>query len=142
MSKIVKKSKFLVKYQHWILGLMWLCFGIAYFLMDELLTFSFYGYMFLAFGQVGLHLYFKKKGRNKEFISWSENQLVVQELFQKPKIYHFSKIDNLTLTRNNLIIKSGPANGVMLALKGFHPADIEKLRSEVAVMFPYSEMAF
>lgn len=139
--KIVKNSRFIVQYQHWILGFIWLCFGIAFFLKDEPLTFAFFGYLFLAFGQVGLHLYYKKKGRDKEFISWSENQLVVQELFQKPKIYPFSKIDTLTLTRNNLIIKSGPASGVMLALKGFHPEDIEKLRSEVAVMFPYSEMA-
>lgn len=133
--KIIKKSRFLVQYQHWILASMWLCFGIAYFLRNEPLTFAFFGYMFLAFGQVGLHLYYKKKGRNKEFISWNENQLVVQELFQKPKIYPFSEIDNLTLTLNNLIVKSGPAGGVMLDLKGFDPDDIEKLRSEVAVIF-------
>ncbi len=134
--KIVKKITFWVRYQHWILTLIWLCFGIAYFIMDEPLTFAFFGYMFLTLGQVGLHNYYKKKDRNKEFISWNENQLIVQELFQKPKIYPFSKIENLTLTRNNLIVKSGQASGVMLELKGFNPDDIEKLRSEVAGLFP------
>lgn len=133
---VAKKSRVWVHYQHWLLGLIWLCFGMAYFIMDEPLTFAFFGYMFLALGQIGLHIYYKKKGRNKEFISWNENQLIVQELFQKPRIYPFSKIDNLTLTRNNLIVKSGQASGVMLDLKGFNPDDIEKLKTEVAGLFP------
>lgn len=127
--KAIKQQHSFRKYQHWIMAALWLGFGLLYVLNDNPLNVMSFGYVFVGIGEISLQLYNQKKGRAEESISWNEEEVIVQELFQKPKIYRIEEIDQITITTNNFLLKSGAAKGVMLELEGFSEEDKEMLKA-------------
>jgi hypothetical protein len=133
--KVIKEQHAYRKYQHLVLGIIWLVVSFVYFLNDEPISFLIFGYFFVAIGEISLQLYYKKKGRVEESISWDNDLVIVQELFQEPQMYPLEQIDSIALTQNNFIIKSGAAKGVMMELKGFSKEDIDLLRNDLCQKF-------
>ncbi|PRX41946.1 hypothetical protein [Salegentibacter salegens] len=88
-----------------------------------------YGYTIigLTYACVG---YFKKD-LPLEFIAWDEEKIEISEWQQSTRSYNWSTIDGINVSPSNLTIKSGPADGTMVDLKGYTEADIEKLKSEL-----------
>lgn len=127
--KKVKKRHSLRKYQHWIMGFLWIGFGLFYVLDDNPLTFLIYGYIFLGIAEIILQLYYKKKGRAEESIGWDEEEIIVQKYFQKPDVFRVEETEFVTVTRNKFLIRSDSAKGVMLDLKGFSEEDLKLLKA-------------
>lgn len=130
-GKIIKKQQPFRKYQHLVLGALWLVVSFVYFLNDEPVSFLIFGYIFIGISEISLQLYYKKKGRAEGSISWDEKQVIVQELFQKIIIYLLEDIESIPLTQNNFIIRSGAASGIMMELKGFSKEDLDLLRRDL-----------
>lgn len=64
-----------------------------------------------------------------EYIAWDEKEVRVSAFQEKEMVYAFEDINLITITPNNFIIKSGPASGTMIDLKGFKRGDIALLKS-------------
>ena len=87
---------------------------------------------FMSFGYliIGL-LYFYQNyryGHKKgEFIEWNDTVLNYQQNFGKFYSFKLSSLVNVTVTRENFIIKSQNAQGTMASLKGYSEEDIAKV---------------
>lgn len=137
--KVVKRQHSYKKYQHWIMTTLWLGFGLVYVLNEDILNVMSFGYLVVGIGEISLQLYYQKKGRAEKSISWSKEEVIVQELFQKPKKYRVGEIDQITVTTYNFLLKSSNAKGVMLDLQGFSEEDVIKLRNTFTETFRPSE---
>lgn len=84
-------------------------------------------YLGMAVLYSGWHFYDKEL--NMEYIIWNEKELRISAFQEKEKVYSFEDINFITITPNNFIIKSGPASGTMIDLKGFNKGDIALLKS-------------
>ncbi|MCM4159788.1 hypothetical protein FHG64_15685 [Antarcticibacterium flavum] len=131
--KVIKRQHTFRKYQHWVMATLWLGVGLIYILVnDKPLNVMSFLYFIVGIGEISLQFFYLKKGRAEESIFWNEEVIIVQELFQKPKIYDIEDVDQITVTPNNFLLKSGKAKGIMLDLKGFTEEDIKKLQARFA----------
>jgi hypothetical protein len=131
MPTIEKKTNFFRKNINYIFVAFWLLMSISMFFLSEdknnfnqiisgLYLVISAGYVFLAF---------KYRDFNEEFIFWNSDQLIIGRLHQKPLIYELSNVHQILVNKEHLTVKAPKATGIMLNLKGFDEADIEKLKA-------------
>ena len=128
MPRITKKANFFRKNYFYITGSIWGISGVLM-IIFEVFDVMAYGYAIigLAYAVIG---YFKKD-LPLEFISWDEEKIEISEWQQSTRSYKWTNIDGITVSANNLTIKSGVADGIMVELKGYTEADIVKLKAEL-----------
>lgn len=131
MTKVVKKISVWRKHHNLFFSFLWFAVGLSYILVSDKLVFGII-YILLAASYLFLHLSNKTKGRDQEFVSWDEEGIKIGKVGVKPLEYSFTDIQNISLTANNLIVKSGAAAGTMLELKGFTSEDLDLLKSRFA----------
>ena len=134
MQRITRKLSFFRRNQFILFGIFWTLMSIFYLLSQILVeedgTFNY----FMSFGYliIGL-LYFYQNyrcGHKKgEFIEWNDTVLNYQQNFGKFYSFKLSSLINVTVTRENFIIKAQNAQGTMASLKGYSEEDIAKLRA-------------
>ncbi len=84
---------------------------------------------YLLFGVVATIVgYFRRENR-KEFIKWDSKKIVLQDQINGKKSYSWTAVDDFIISEENLLIKSGPADGVYFEIREFSQTDIAKLRS-------------
>ncbi|WP_295178759.1 hypothetical protein [uncultured Christiangramia sp.] len=134
MHRITRKLNFFRRNHFILFGAFWILMSIFY-LFSQILSAedSTFNY-FMSFGYliIGLlyfyqnHRYGQKKG---EYIEWNDTVLNYQENFGKFYSFKLSSLINVTVTRENFIIKAQNAQGTMASLKGYSEEDIAKLRA-------------
>lgn len=83
------------------------------------------GYLLLLI--LGLYLIiFRKAGWRQDFIQWDESAIVIRTDGVDYR-YHWNALDELVIKKEHLYIKSGPAGGIWLDLKGYSKEDIQRL---------------
>jgi len=127
MPEISKKVNFFRRNYFYIMGGIWILFGLSMFLAKVYDVMA-YGYSIigLAYAVIG----YSKKDLPLEFIRWDTEKIEISEWQQSTKFYNWAAIDGINVSATNLTIKSGPADGIMLGLKGYTEADIKKLITE------------
>ncbi|MCF4101020.1 hypothetical protein L1I30_05035 [Gillisia sp. M10.2A] len=127
MPQIIKKSHPGRKYYNLVFAILWGFVGVGYFFTEEN---KFLGvlYLMLSLGYIIFHIYNIKRGRNQDYVKWDDHVLEIGQAGVEQLRYPFEEIDSITITKNNLIIKSGAAAGTMVELKGFSEEDIETLK--------------
>ncbi|WP_405198191.1 hypothetical protein [Christiangramia sp. LLG6405-1] len=134
MQRISRKLNFFRRNQFLLFGVFWTLMSIFYLvsqiIVEEDGTFNY----FMSFGYliIGL-LYFYQNyryGHKKgEFIEWNDTVLNYQQNFGKFYSFKLGSLINVTVTRNNLIIKAQNAQGTMASFKGYSEEDLAKLRA-------------
>lgn len=127
MPVIKKKPNFFRENYFKVFGTVWLLIGGVGILVDNSM---FLGYLYLIMGLGYFIAGYIKRNQTKAYIEWDEEKLVFSDWFQKPVSYPLSSIDALIISRENLTIKSGAANGTMVDLKGYKEEDIQFLSKE------------
>lgn len=128
MPQISKKVSFFRRYYFYLMGGFWLCMGIALILIGSN---DFIAYPYTIFGLIGAGYGYFKKDLPLEFIRWDNDKIEISEWQQEKRAYNWGNIDGINVSPTNLTIKSGPAGGTMVELKGYTEADIEKLKNEL-----------
>lgn len=84
--------------------------------------------LFFILGAIGVYVVFFTKTFEDDFIEWDKATIKIKEDGQE---YHYSQddIDQVSFKNNHLKIKSGPANGILVNLKGYSPKDILLLKT-------------
>ncbi|WP_405198190.1 hypothetical protein [Christiangramia sp. LLG6405-1] len=125
MNKIEKTPHFLRGNMPYFLGGFYVLMGIAaYFSIGD----SFY-LSYLPLGVIAAVVgYFRRENR-KEFIKWNSKKIVLQDQINGKKSYPWTAVDDFIISEENLLIKSGPADGVYFEIREFSQSDIAKLRS-------------
>jgi len=131
MPKIVKKTSGWRKRYNLYLAIIWTVIGIYNLFISDIKA-SGILYLFLGISYFAFHMYNQKKGRNRDYIKWDDQLLEVGSVGMKPLKYSLEEIQNITVTPNNFIIKSGAAAGTMVELKGFSSEDLDLLKSRFA----------
>ena len=135
MQRITRKLSFFRRNQFILFGIFWTLMSIFYLLSQILVeedgTFNY----FMSFGYliIGLlYFYQNYRGGHKkgEFIEWNDTVLNYQQNFGKFYSFKLNSLINITVTRENLIIKAQNAQGTMASLKGYSEEDIAKLRGK------------
>lgn len=77
----------------------------------------------LILGAVGVYVVFFTDILKEDFITWDKTAIKIKEDGQE---YSYTKddIDKVSFSKNHLKIKSGPANGILVDLKGYAEKDI------------------
>lgn len=128
MPQISKKVGFFRRNYFYITGGFWLGMGIALILVGGN---DFIAYPYTIFGLIGAGYGYFKKDLPLEFIRWDNEKIEISEWQQSTRSYNWRNIDGINVSATNLTIKSGPAGGTMVELKGYTEADIEKLKTEL-----------
>ncbi|HKL36449.1 MAG TPA: hypothetical protein VJ899_09190 [Salegentibacter sp.] len=128
MPQISKKVNFFRRNYFYITGGFWLCMGFALILVGGN---EFIAYPYTIFGLIGAGYGYFKKELPLEFIRWDNEKIEISEWQQSSQTYLWENIDGINVSETNLTIKSGPAGGTMVELKGYPEADIEKLKTEL-----------
>ena len=128
MPQISKKVSFFRRNYFYFMGGIWLLFGISMWIAKvyDVMTYG-YSIIGLAYALIG---YFKKD-LPLEFIRWDDEKVEISEWQQSTRSYKWASIDGINVSATNLTLKSGPAGGTMVELKGYTEADIEKLKNEL-----------
>lgn len=127
MTRIVKAPVFLKSYYKILFVVLWIILSVFTFLNSQFESINLWFYLGMAVLYTGWHFYDKKL--NMEYIAWNDKEVRVSPFQQNEMVFLFEDIDLITVTPNNFIIKSGPASGTMIDLKGFNKADIALLKS-------------
>jgi len=128
MPQISKKVTFFRRNYFFIMGGIWLLFGITMLIVK---TYDVMAYGYTIIGLVYAVVGYFKKDLPLEFIRWDDEKIEISEWQQSTRSYKWTGIDGINVSETNLTIKSGPANGTMVELKGYTEADIEKLKTEL-----------
>ena len=128
MLQISKKVTFFRRNYFFIMGGIWLLFGITMLIVK---TYDVMAYGYTIIGLVYAVVGYFKKDMPLEFIRWDDEKIEISEWQQSTRSYNWGKIDGINVSATNLTIKSGPAGGTMVELKGYIKADIEKLKTEL-----------
>jgi hypothetical protein len=128
MPQISKKVTFFRRNYFFIMGGIWLFFGITILIVK---TYDVMAYGYTIIGLVYAVVGYFKKDLPLEFIRWDDEKIEISELQQSTRFYSWERIDGIKVSATNLTIKSGPAGGTMVELKGYTEADIEKLKTEL-----------
>lgn len=126
MSKISKKVTFFRRNYFYVIGVGWLLLGVVL-LVAKANPFLGYTYTVLGLFYAG-YAYFKKD-LPREFIRWDDEKIEISEWQQNTKTYLWKDVDSINVSEANLTIKSGAANGTMVALDKYSEAKIKKLRT-------------
>ncbi|GGW95687.1 hypothetical protein GCM10008086_25950 [Salegentibacter mishustinae] len=110
------------------MGGIWLFFGITMLIVK---TYDVMAYGYTIIGLVYAVVGYFKKDLPLEFIRWDDEKIEISEWQQSTRFYSWERIDGIKVSATNLTIKSGPAGGTMVELKGYTEADIEKLKTEL-----------
>lgn len=114
---------------YFLFGIFWLCIALFMFLIAEDAKYiapSLYLTGGILYFFAGFKIY---KKRNSEFVAWTDEELVIAQLFAKPVTYPLDEHHHITISSKHLIVKAPRAKGIMLDLKGFAEADIKKLQA-------------
>ena len=128
MPKISKKVTFFRRNYFFIIGGIWLLFGFTMLIVK---TYDVMAYGYTIIGLVYAVVGYFKKDLPLEFIRWDDEKIEISEWQQSTRSYSWERIDGIKVSATNLTIKSGPAGGTMVELKGYTEADIEKLKTEL-----------
>ncbi|WP_208226066.1 DUF3784 domain-containing protein [Salegentibacter sp. BDJ18] len=128
MPQISKKVTFFRRNYFFIMGGIWGLMGVLM-IIFQVMDVMAYGYTLigLIYAVVG----YLKRDLALEFISWDDEKIEISEWQQSTRSYKWENIDGINVSATNLTIKSGPADGTMVELKGYTNADIEKLKTEL-----------
>ena len=128
MPQISKKVTFFRRNYFFIMGGIWGLMGVLM-IIFQVMDVMAYGYTLigLIYAVVG----YLKRDLALEFISWDEEKIEISEWQQSTQSYKWENIDAINVSATNLTIKSGPADGTMVELKGYIETDIEKLKTEL-----------
>ena len=110
------------------MGGIWLLFGITMLIVK---TYDVMAYGYTIIGLVYAVVGYFKKDLALEFIRWNNEKIEISEWQQSARSYKWRNIDGINVSATNLTIKSGPAGGTMVELKGYTEADIDKLKTEL-----------
>ena len=127
MTRIVKPPVFLKSYYKIIFVVLWIILSVFTFLDSQFESINLWFYLGMALIYTGWHYY--DKDLNMEYIAWNEKEVRVSAFQQNEMVYPFEDINQITITPNNFIIKSGTASGTMIDLKGFKEEDLALLKS-------------
>jgi len=127
LTRIEKPPIFLKSYHKIIFVVLWIILGVFTFLDSGFESMNFWFYLGMAVLYIGWHFYDKEL--NMEYIAWDEKEVGLSAFQERERVYSFEDINLITITPNNFIIKSGPASGTMIDLKGFKKEDIAMLKS-------------
>ncbi|OEY72636.1 hypothetical protein [Salegentibacter salarius] len=128
MPQISKKVSFFRRNYFYITGGFWLGMGIALILVGGN---DFIAYPYTIVGLIGAGYGYFKNDLPLEFIRWDNEKIEISEWQQSTRSYNWRNIDGINVSATNLTIKSGPAGGTMVELKGYSEVDIEKLKTEL-----------
>lgn len=130
MPKLVKRKNWFAQNGLLASGIFCLLMLLATFVLYVWKdTFIIVGGVIFGIGNIYTNFKMKKRSMDKEFVSWDEEKIIVQQFRQEPLLYKWEEIDQIKLSDKNLTIKSGAANGIMFELKGFRREDVQKLKS-------------
>ncbi|WP_157514615.1 hypothetical protein [Christiangramia portivictoriae] len=125
MNRIEKSPHFLRGNMPYVLGGFYVLMGvIAYFIIGDAFYLS---YLIIGIVAAGIG-YFRREHR-KEFIKWNSKKIVLQDQINGKKSYSWTAVDDFIISEENLLIKSGAADGVYFEIREFSQTDIAKLRS-------------
>ena len=82
--------------------------------------------LIIGFCWVGYGIYQLKNDAIK--IKWDHHKLTIKYLDRKPIVYNAKEITSFVVTRNNLIVNSGKANGEMIEIKFFNSKQKQELQ--------------
>jgi hypothetical protein len=129
MPKISKKSSFFRRNYFLILGGFWGFMGLALIIVQAN---EFIAYPYTILGLLYAGYGFMKKDLPLEFIRWDQEKLEISEWQQSTRAYRWENIDGINVSETNLTIKSGVANGTMVALETYSREDIQKLKTQLS----------
>ena len=132
MPKIVKTQAWWKVSFNIFFSIMWFAVAVSHFIASNYFLGILYSILTLSY--ISFHYYNKKKDRDHEFIEWDDRVVTVGRIGAKPLYYYLEEIENITVTSNDLIIKSGAAKGTMVELKGFESDDLELLKSRFGAL--------
>lgn len=127
MNKINKPTSFVKRNYYYLFGAFWFAAGIAMVFLEN----KWLGLGYAGMGVVALFYGFKNKDIKDEYIAWDEQMIKVKQMYNVPLTYVREKIDQIRVSDTDLTIKSGAANGIMVELKEYSPADILLLKKEM-----------
>ncbi|TRO65280.1 hypothetical protein [Christiangramia sabulilitoris] len=133
MQRINRKLGFFKRHHFTLFGFFWLVLGVFYFLLnlggDESLSFNWIiGIAYLVVGLLYLFQAYRSRNKDAEYIEWNHEKLNYKPNMGKVHSYKLESLINITVSKNNLIIKAPGAQGTMAPLKGYSKDDISKLR--------------
>jgi hypothetical protein len=129
MPRISKKSNFFRRNYFYITGSIW---GIAGLLMIIFQVMDFMAYGYAIIGLTYAVFGYFKKDLPLEFIRWDQEKLEISGWQQSTRAYRWENIDGINVSETNLTIKSGVANGTMVALETYSQEDIQKLKTQLS----------
>ena len=132
MPKIVKTQAWWKVSFNIFFSIMWFAVAVIHFIASNYFLGILYSILTLSY--ISFHYYNKKKGRGHEFIEWDERVVTIGRIGTKPLYYYLDEIENITVTSNDLIIKSGAAKGTMVELKGFESDDLDLLKARFGAL--------
>lgn len=125
MSQISKKVTFFRRNYFYVIGVVWLFLGVILLVAK---AYPFLGYTYTLLGLIYAGYAYFKKDLPREFIRWDDEKIEISEWQQSTKTYLWKDVDSINVSESNLTIKSGAANGTMVALDNYAEAKIEKLK--------------
>lgn len=128
MEKVTGKASFFRRKYFFLAGAFWLLMGVP---MVILGINAYIAYPYTIFGLLYAAYGFMKKDLPREFIRWDDEKIEISEWQQNIKTYHWKDVASINVSETNLTIKSGVANGTMVALDNYSQADIEKLKTQL-----------
>jgi len=127
MPVIKKKPNFFRENYYKVFGTTWFVLGgLSVLFTPE----NPVGYLYFIAGIGYFVIGYLNRDHIQAYIQWDPENLILSNWNQKPLIYPVSSIDALIISRENLTVKSGAANGTMLDLKGFNEEDINYLQND------------
>ncbi|SHG70732.1 hypothetical protein SAMN05444483_12335 [Salegentibacter echinorum] len=129
MSQISKKVTFFRRNYFYIIGVVWLFLGVVLLVAK---AYPFLSYTYTVLGLIYAGYAYFKKDLPREFIRWDDEKIEISEWQQSTKTYFWKDVDSIYVSELNLTIKSGVANGTMVALDNYSKAKIKKLRTALA----------
>jgi len=135
MQRITRNLSFFRRNQYLLFGVFWTLMSIFYLLSHILAevdgTFNYYmSFGYLIIGLLYFYQNYRYRHKKGEFIEWNDTVLNYQQNFGKFYSFKLNSLINITVTRENLIIKAQNAQGTMASLKGYSEEDIAKLRGK------------
>ncbi|MFO7719905.1 MAG: hypothetical protein R6W85_05620 [Gillisia sp.] len=127
MTRIVKAPVFFKSYYKILFVVLWIILSGFTFLNSQFESMNLWFYLGMAIMYAGWHFYDKEL--NMEYIAWNDKEVRVSAFQENEMVYPIEDINLITITPNNFIIKSGPASGTMIDLKGFKKEDLALLKS-------------
>lgn len=135
MTRISRKLSFFKRNHYFIFGFFWLLMAFFYLLDAEwgedksVFEFVMSG-AYLLVSILYFYSAYKQSGEKGEYIEWDENLLIYKQNLGKIHSYKIESLTNLTVAKNNLIIKARNGQGTMAPLKGYSEEDLQLLWAE------------